>query len=625
MQIAVASGKGGTGKTTVATNLAWVAREGTKSIGYIDCDVEEPNGAIFLKPHIEHKQPVNVAVPEVDTETCNGCGLCARVCEYGAIAVVNRKAVVFPELCHGCRGCQLVCPKNAITESFRQTGWIEEGKAEGVSFVQGMLNVGEAMSPPAISAAKESAPETDLVILDAPPGTSCPVIETVRDADFVLLVTEPTPFGLNDLKLAIEMVRAIGLPFGVVVNRAHIGGQDIELYCAKEGITVLGGIPDDYRVAEAYSRGELLVEAIPEYKRFFTQLWKEIERHRQAGKPLTPARFSYTSAQPLQNAPDSVRIQQEEESGCGRSHDAKELVVISGKGGTGKTSILASFASLTENAVLADCDVDAADLHMLLQPSIQRRAYFSGGKRARIDSEQCNACGVCQDVCQFSAIHWDGPPNKLVDTTFRVDPLACEGCGVCVWSCPAEAIAFEPAVNGEWFVSGTRFGPMVHAKLGVAEENSGKLVSLIRDKAKETANAADRDLILIDGSPGIGCPVIASITGADAVLIVTEPTLSGKHDLERIAGLAAHFRLPALVCVNKWDMNPDVTREIEQMAVSHGLALAGRVRYDRRVTEALINGQTVVEHSDEGCADDIRALWEHVETSVYRLHRAARS
>jgi len=296
----------------------------------------------------------------------------------------------------------------------------------------------------------------------------------------------------------------------------------------------------------------------------------------------------------------------------------KELVVISGKGGTGKTSIVASFAALADKAVLADCDVDAADLHLVLAPTVVRRESFSGGKRARIRSGRCTACRRCEELCRFDAIHLDGPGNDTVDRTFRVDPIACEGCGVCAWFCPENAVEFAPAVNGEWCVSDTRHGPMVHARLGVAEENSGKLVTTVRKEAGAIARRRSVDLVLIDGSPGIGCPVIASITGADLVLIVTEPTLSGLHDLGRVADVAKHFGIPALVCVNKWDLNPGVAAEIERKAQDRGLTVAGRVRYDRAVTEAQIHRQSVVEYRRNGCAQDIRHVWTIVQSELHK-------
>ena len=294
----------------------------------------------------------------------------------------------------------------------------------------------------------------------------------------------------------------------------------------------------------------------------------------------------------------------------------KELVVISGKGGTGKTSIVASFAALAEKAVLADCDVDAADLHLVLSPTIVQREKFSGGSRARIKSGHCTACGKCEEICRFDAIYFDGPGNGKVARTYRVDAIACEGCGVCAWFCAENAIDFGPVTNGEWFISDTRCGPMVHARLGPAEENSGKLVSLVRTQAKEIAADRGLDLVLVDGSPGIGCPVIASIAGADRVLVVTEPTLSGLHDLQRVADLTRHFGIETMVCVNKWDLNEDIACRIEAEARRRGLSPAGRVRYDRAVTDAQIRNLSVVEHAANGVARDIRELWANVRRSL---------
>jgi MinD superfamily P-loop ATPase len=272
MKIAVSSGKGGTGKTTVATNLAVTAARAGRSVGYLDCDVEEPNGFLFLKPQIDQTRPVNVSIPKVDLDKCNSCGQCGKICQYSAIVSMNKQVLVFAELCHGCGGCWLVCPTGAITESHRQTGELDIGKAGDVHCVQGLLNIGEVMSPPLIAAVKDAAPEVDLLVIDSPPGTSCPVIESVRDSDFVLLVTEPTPFGLNDLKLAVEMVRALTLPFAVVINRADVGDGETRQYCEQQRIDVLAEIPDDRQVAEAYSRGEMACDAIPKYRELYSDL-----------------------------------------------------------------------------------------------------------------------------------------------------------------------------------------------------------------------------------------------------------------------------------------------------------------------------------------------------------------
>ncbi len=295
-----------------------------------------------------------------------------------------------------------------------------------------------------------------------------------------------------------------------------------------------------------------------------------------------------------------------------------EIVVISGKGGTGKTSLVGAFAALADHAVLADCDVDAADLHLLLEPRVQQTHDFSGGKLARIDPAKCVGCGRCREVCRFEAVALDGPGNEIIQKTYTVDSIACEGCGVCVHFCPVGAIDFREAVNGQWFVSDTRFGPMVHARLKPAEENSGKLVTLIRKEARRLAGEQGRELIIVDGSPGIGCPVIASITGADLVLVVTEPTMSGEHDLGRVVELTRHFGIPAMVCINKWDINPAMTERIERTAREKGLKTAGRVVYDAAVTKAQVAGKTVVESCDEALREQIVTLWETVRQELGR-------
>lgn len=272
MIIAVASGKGGTGKTTVATNLARVAADQGAQVGYVDCDVEEPNGHIFLKPRIQTATSVTVPVPIVDEDKCTACGKCAEICQYNAIALLGETVLTFPNLCHGCGGCLLVCPSDAITEDRRDVGVVEEGTSDGISFVHGRLRVGEAMAPPVIREVKRRISGHGLTIIDAPPGTSCPVIKAVRGADYVILVTEPTPFGLNDLKLAVEMLRALELPFGVVVNRSDIGDEAVFDYCTCESIGILARIPDDRRIAEAYSRGRLVVGFVPTYAEVFSSL-----------------------------------------------------------------------------------------------------------------------------------------------------------------------------------------------------------------------------------------------------------------------------------------------------------------------------------------------------------------
>ena len=273
--IAIASGKGGTGKTTVAVHLAAFLAEQGRSVQYLDCDVEEPNGHLFLKPQIERSEEASIPVPSINAALCTSCGQCAKVCEFNAIAII-KKPLVFPELCHGCGACALVCPVGAIREKPRPIGIVETGHAGTIAFAQGRLNVGEPMSPPLIRAVKAHRAPNAIALLDAPPGTSCPVVATVRGADCVVLVTEPTPFGLHDLSLAIETLRPMGLPLGVIVNRAD-ADHSVQDFCHAKTIPLLAELPDDRRVAETYARGELLFDRLPEWRELFKALWHQIE------------------------------------------------------------------------------------------------------------------------------------------------------------------------------------------------------------------------------------------------------------------------------------------------------------------------------------------------------------
>ena len=285
----------------------------------------------------------------------------------------------------------------------------------------------------------------------------------------------------------------------------------------------------------------------------------------------------------------------------------KELIVISGKGGTGKTSLMAAFASLAGNKVLCDADVDAADLHLIMSPAVREQHDFQSGRSAVINKDKCTECGLCRDLCRFDAI----------SETYEVNSIACEGCGVCVHFCPEKAIDFPLNTCGQWFKSDTRFGPMVHARLGIAEENSGKLVSLVRKEARSLAMEKGLDLLITDGPPGVGCPVIASIGGASAVLIVTEPTVSGKHDMQRVVQLANFFKVPAMVCVNKFDLNPDVTREIEDFAEQNGLKIMGRIPFDPVFTKAMVKGQTVIEYDDSSQpAKKVKEIWKSILQNI---------
>jgi MinD superfamily P-loop ATPase len=286
-----------------------------------------------------------------------------------------------------------------------------------------------------------------------------------------------------------------------------------------------------------------------------------------------------------------------------------EIVVVSGKGGTGKTVLASSLAFLAENKVTADCDVDAPDMHLLLKPEVVREEDFYGMKFAEIDPEKCTACGKCAEVCRFGAVRVKASGSQVV---YSIHPLACEGCGVCVWMCPAEAVAFQGSHGGKWFISDTRFGKLVHARLGPAQENSGKLVSIVRSEARNLAGKEGAGMVIIDGPPGIGCPVIASIAGVDLAVVVTEPSLSGIHDLDRVLGLADHFDLRAGVVINKYDLNEEITEEIEEHLPERGAVFLGKIPFGEEVKEAITTGETVVEHGQGPVSKAVRLVADNI-------------
>ena len=279
----------------------------------------------------------------------------------------------------------------------------------------------------------------------------------------------------------------------------------------------------------------------------------------------------------------------------------KEVVILSGKGGTGKTSIVGSLAALAKRKALSDCDVDAADLHLLLSPSLKQETEFWSGQLAHIDRDKCTECGLCQELCRFDAIR-----------DYTVDPTSCEGCGFCFQVCPADAVTMKENLSGHWFVSETRYGPLVHARLGIAQENSGKLVAQVRKEARHLAETQGLDYIISDGPPGIGCPVISSLSGASLAILVTEPTLSGIHDLKRVLGVCRHFGIPAAVCINKCDLNEENSRQIKEYCLSEGIEEASRIPFDNIVTEALVHGVPVVEYSQGRVTREIEKLWYSV-------------
>lgn len=436
-QVAVASGKGGTGKTTVAVSLARVLADRGHRVAYLDCDVEAPNGHLFLPPDEPDRGEISVPVAEVDTSRCAGDGACARACRFGAVLALPGGSVVFPDLCHGCGACVLACRRDAVREVRQVVGVVETGHSGGVAVCQGRMDVGRQSEHEMVRAVRAAAPVAEWMILDAPPGVGCSVVETVRGTDAVLLVTEPTPAGLHDLELAVELVRELGVPCGVILNRAGRQDPGVTDLCVAENLPVLAEIPDARQIARAYSRGQLVVDAVPGLRSLFDRLATQLTGLVRTGPRPAPVRDGGGADRDLVPGPDRKDLVPEAgplaATGADRT-PLREVVVLSGKGGTGKTSIAACLVALAGGTAIVDADVDAANLHLLLDPQLRERRPFVGGQLAVVDPERCTGCGLCTEHCRFDAIELGDPfdGNPMCRTVAVVDPAGCEGCGVCV-------------------------------------------------------------------------------------------------------------------------------------------------------------------------------------------------
>ena len=603
MKIAITSGKGGVGKTFAAICLADTIAK-SQNICYIDCDVEAPNAHLFLKPdNIDSEEQTLACIEGVDPHKCTYCGQCARACYFNALVVGKKNAMAFPELCRWCGACQIVCPHDALIVGRRSIGTIYHGRSGKIDLNWATLQAGAGgMTVRLIEQIKRFSGDKP-TILDSPPGTSCAVVHTIQDVDIVILVADPTRFGMHDLKLSVHLCRAMNIEPLVLVNRSGIG--DIEAlrnWCMTEKLPILAEIPDDRNIAELYSKGLLPTDYLDYLKQLFIQI---------AGKILAlPAPSGKSKTQLQSTKPETLFFNsdgwQKIAATENQSANPIEITVLSGKGGTGKTSLAACFTQL-EKTVVADCDVDAADMHLLLEPNVIESDTFIGGRVMSINARQCSVCEKCIEVCEWNAISKN---NGIV----TIDPDKCEGCGACILVCLTKAIKATPTQDGKWYWSSTRFGNMSHATLEPGKENSGKLVTLVRKNAAQKNNTQKDSIVVLDGSPGTGCPVIASVGGAKAAVIVTEPTVSGLHDLDRILELTDHFKVPAGVIINKADINPETSEEIRKLANKYKAEILGRLPYDTVFVDAQQAGQTVLEHKpDCELSKTIKDIWENIK------------
>ncbi|MBN2513624.1 MAG: P-loop NTPase [Sedimentisphaerales bacterium] len=613
MKIAVSSGKGGVGKTLAAACLASVMAE-SQTVCYVDCDVEAPNGHLFLKPaDVKSAEEILPCIEGMDPQRCTYCGQCARVCYFNALAVGRKNAIAFPELCRWCGACLRVCPTDALITGQRVVGTICRAKSGAIRLHWATLAAGAGgMTVRLIELLKERTQHEELIILDSPPGTSCSAVHTIRQADHVILVADPTRFGVHDLKLSVRLCRSMNIEPLILINRAGLGDVDgLRRWCSEHRLRILAELPDSREIAHLYSQGILPVMRMESLRRQFLEMAQTL-RQLPAAEPVADNPDVVLSWQQGGSVSSELPVSSPRES----APQPAEITIVSGKGGTGKTSLCACFAQLA-GGVVADCDVDAADLHLLLEPRVLEQGVFRGGRVMQIDPARCTRCGACVNVCQWKAI------RRQDDGSVTIIEQDCEGCGTCLQVCPVNAIDTEPTDDGRWYWSSTRLGPMSHAMLEPGKENSGKLVTVVRKQATDRAESGPsaNGVVILDGSPGTGCPVIASVGGARAAVIVTEPTVSGLHDLERILELTEHFRIRAGIIINKADLNPEMTEKIKIAVESHHADLLGELPYDTIFVQAQQAGKTVLEYQpDSELSETIRLIWKQVQSLAGIVH-----
>lgn len=616
MKIVIASGKGGTGKTTIAVNLAiYIANTIKQTVNLLDCDVEAPNDHLFIKPHYFKEYPVTVTRPYINQERCTGCGKCVAICNYNVFAKVNNEILLFPEFCHSCGACSYFCPNQALLSNEVAVGSIKLAKQNNLTFIEGRLNIGEVVAPSIIRAVKQHCVDTSFNIIDAAPGTACTVVAAMQDADLVILVTEETVFGLHDLRLAVNLAAKLKLPVGVIINRALNNSELITNFCKQANIPIIEKIPLQAQYATSYAQGALLLEQFPEVANYFAHIWQYIIKARKtipaviATKPLGNEVIATMAAKSLANDAATAKAKKTVTIASANSQVINkpiEIAIVSGKGGTGKTTIASAMVELMaqQTITIVDTDVDAANLALLLEPVLMTSEPFVGGVKYFIKQELCLACGLCEQYCQVNAI------KNSVDHGVTIDEFTCEGCGFCAKICPANAIVEQASVTGEIYGSTTKYGILTHAELAVGAENSGKLVAKVREQATKTAQQNTSDYVINDGPPGIGCPVVSAITGADVVLIVAEPTVAGVHDLTRILQLTQHFKIFTLVIINKVDLNIECAKQIVDIAKQYDRQIIGEIPYDLAVITALMQGKSIIQYGKGAAFTAINELWD---------------
>jgi len=581
MNIVVASGKGGTGKTTVAVNLAYFLAK-TKKVCLFDCDVEAPNDRLFLNAKFNKSIDVNIKIPKWDESKCTNCGKCSKICKFNAICNVKNKIIVFDELCHSCLACAYVCTSGALNLIDKAIGKINvDSKTLPFYFAEGVLNIGESLAPFIIKNLKSNLDSNAINIFDASPGTSCSVVKTLEHADYLILVAEPTPFGLNDLKLISSLAKELKIPTGIIINKSSSSSDYIiENFANKKDIKILTKIAFKKTYLSSYSKGEILIDKFKELEQKFNTIYKNLSSLKPIMKEIKDTAYKLSNLKEI-NYLKKTKINN-------INKRIKEIVVISGKGGTGKTTFTAALSKIIKNKVLCDCDVDAANLHILLKPKIYNAYDFIAGKKYFIDKALCTNCGKCKSICNFNAIHCD------INNNYNIDDILCEACGFCYNICPLNAIKSIDAKTGTCFESITKNGLFSHAKLNVAQENSGKLVCKVRDTAFTLASKSNAEFIISDGPPGTGCPVISSITSADLVLIVCEASISSYFDLERTLNLTKYFRVKTFIIINKADINSDICKKINILSNKYKSKVIGSIPYDAKVVKALLEKKNIL-------------------------------